>query len=513
MDKEIRYADFAAGLSHARSSDQDRQYGSSYLRSGPMESPHFLTALANQSHSAHGWNMTTQRSKECPRVLIVSHNPFSDIHNNGKLFGTLFGQWDHDKLAQLYLTTDVPTFSQCERFFQLHDIDMLRRMFFSSSPQGRQVSRLHLPAMQAYKQKIAHSSILAMARNNMSPLLRLTKDILWSIVGYKTRDLCAFIDDFRPQVVLFHSYSDVFAFSLVQWICHARDIPLIMLTTDDYLFGALTIDPFLWIRQTRTRRAYSRAVRHSHCVIVVSQKMSDEYSSRFGGNYVVLTNAIPTDTVVRYASMNATIRLLYAGNLSLNRWKVLALIGECLEELDKEDNLRGELSIYSVVAPRGRESSSLSRSPFCEFKGRLEPLVLRQAKIDSDILVHVEAFDRQNRSATRFSMSTKIPEYLASGRCIFAVGPGDVASMEYIAQHDLGVVAISDDRNTVKTALRRIMMDRSMRARYADRGIEIARERHNAGTIAEQVRRLLSGALDSREDNNLQSNPFRTASR
>jgi glycosyltransferase involved in cell wall biosynthesis len=241
--------------------------------------------------------------------------------------------------------------------------------------------------------------------------------------------------------------------------------------------------------------------------------MSDEYSSRFGGNYVVLTNAIPTDTVVRYASMNATIRLLYAGNLSLNRWKVLALIGECLEELDKEDNLRGELSIYSVVAPRGRESSSLSRSPFCEFKGRLEPLVLRQAKIDSDILVHVEAFDRQNRSATRFSMSTKIPEYLASGRCIFAVGPGDVASMEYIAQHDLGVVAISDDRNTVKTALRRIMMDRSMRARYADRGIEIARERHNAGTIAEQVRRLLSGALDSREDNNLQSNPFRTASR
>jgi len=431
-----------------------------------------------------------------PRVLIVSHNPFSHTHNNGKTFSAFFKGWSKENIAQLYLTTDVPDFTICEKFFQLNDVDILKRAFLNRQVQGRRVTYSDLSKMNSFKSKIRASLALKILRNNVSPLFQLAKDILWNIGGYKTKELKKFIDEFNPQVVFFHSYKDVYAFSLAKWIYKTNYIPLIILTTDDYVSGKFTLDPFFWIQLIRVRRAFKTAILASDCVVAIGEKMAAEYKSRFGGNYIVAMNAIDNLELPARRPLNGTVKFLYAGNLGLNRWKVLALIAECMKELHHEEGMNGELSIYSLIEPRAKELLLLNVPPFSSYKGALTTDELNNAKANSDVLVHVESFDKKNRHITRLSISTKISEYLASRRCIFAVGPEDVASMQYLVNYDLGVTVMSDNKTNIKAALKKLINDSKLRTSYADKGVEVARIRHDAGKTAMSIFQIISTAVN-----------------
>lgn len=62
----------------------------------------------------------------------------------------LFKAWESDKLAQLYLTTDVPDFTLCKRFYQINDFDMLKRLF-DKQIQGREIKNFDLHDVESKK--------------------------------------------------------------------------------------------------------------------------------------------------------------------------------------------------------------------------------------------------------------------------------------------------------------------------------------------------------------------------
>ena len=74
---------------------------------------------------------------------------------------------------------------------------------------------------------------------------------------------------------------------------------------------------------------------------------------------------------------------------------------------------------------------------------------LDRVKLESDALVHVESFKNKNRHITRLSISTKIPEYLASNKRILAIGPKGIASIDYLLQNDVAYVVQSLKRKDI----------------------------------------------------------------
>ena len=434
-----------------------------------------------------------QNKESMPRVLVIAHNPFSDTQNNGKTLTAFFKLWDPEKLAQLYLTTDVPDFSLCEKFFQINDFDVFKRLW-NKNIQGREIRDADVPAMQTKKQHITRKPALKVLRKNVSPLMRYLRDLMWQTAGYKTKDLMQFIDDFDPQIVFLACSNGVFAFALTKWICTRKKLPLIMQSGDDYVTGKFSLNPFYWLHLNRLQRAFQWACSYSTRIIAIGDKMVREYSARFGGSYFVAMNTSEPLNLPAYIPSNETIKFVYAGNLGLNRWKVLALIAECLKELGYEEGLKGELFVYSLIDPGKSATSALNNPPFSYYKGALNTAELAKVKAAADVLVHVEAFDRETRHITRLSISTKIPEYMASGRCILAVGPKDVASIEYLIEYDLGAISTSCDKKDIKDVVKTVMTDSGKRISYAQRGLEIAKERHDAEKVATSMVRLISNA-------------------
>jgi len=427
------------------------------------------------------------------RVLVISHNSFSDTQSNGKTLSAFFKNWDRENLAQLYFTASVPDFTVCQKYFRITDFDILKGIAFKGIHGGRIENERATNIV--YNKKGLKSFYFDLFNRYACYLFRLLRDVIWRFVGFESKMLTAFIDEFNPQVVFFQSSSGTFAFSIVKWVCQTRNIPLVMQTTDDYVTGKLTLSPFFWIHHFHLKKAYKWAVSYADCVIAIGDKMAHEYKIRFGGNYYVAMNSIQDPRLPAYVSGTEKIRFLYAGNLGLNRWKVLSLIAVCLEELYLEEKLFGELSIYSLIEPNNDVLNYLNVNCFSQFRGSLDTDDLNREKSLSDILVHVESFDTKSKHITRLSVSTKIPEYLISKRCILAVGPSDVASMEYLAKNDLAVIVNYNNKSKIKSALKKIIIDEQVRIKYSIIGFEHAILWHDADLTSKNIDNIISKAV------------------
>ena len=107
-------------------------------------------------------------------------------------------------------------------------------------------------------------------------------------------------------------------------------------------------------------------------------------------------------------------------------------------------------------------------------------------------MLHTEAFDPESVDAVRYSVSTKIADCLASGICLVAYGPREVASMAYLAEHEAAVVI--DGPDGLEAGLRAAFTDGALRQRTAESGLRLAAENHGAEKNRAEVKRILERA-------------------
>ena len=73
------------------------------------------------------------------------------------------------------------------------------------------------------------------------------------------------------------------------------------------------------------------------------------------------------------------------------------------------------------------------------------------------ILIHLESFDEKVSAYTRLSISTKIPEYLSMKKPILAIGPCNIASIEYLNTNQSAFVVDRQDEELLKNEINKIM--------------------------------------------------------
>ena len=108
---------------------------------------------------------------------------------------------------------------------------------------------------------------------------------------------------------------------------------------------------------------------------------------------------------------------------------------------------------------------------------------------ETDVLVHVESFDAYCKAKTSLSISTKIPEYLSSKRLILAIGPDDIASMEYLKN----VAYCINSENVITQGLIEIMQDEYLRDQLIDNAINLYNTKHNPNVVRIAFEEMING--------------------
>lgn len=432
------------------------------------------------------------------RVLIISHNPLSDTNNNGKTLASFFQDWPREKLAQFYLSIEPPSFTVCGNFYRITDFEVLRA-FLTGRPAVGTVyagpqdhpDTPQLPSGSTDAMGGGERRLRGMLRGVFAsrlPLAEWARDMIWRPRCYQSPEFLRWLRAVDPEVVFFQGSNYPFAYDVVRWVCAHCGAKLLLQLTDDYTFVTHPLLPLSWVHHARYMRRLRWALGMADHAYAIGPAMQEEYARRFGCSSIgVAANcvAISPYTAEPAVGEGQGMRLLYAGGVHIQRWRSLRLLGECLQALYAE-GYRAQLDIYTPRPLPDALRERLTLEPVMRCGGSLNPAQLSQKLAEANVLVMVEAFTRSARKVTRLSLSTKIPEYMAAGRCILAFGPPEVSSIRYIRAHDAGVVIESTERAAMLAALR-TLFDAERRQAAVLNALRVADQHHQQAGLRQRI--------------------------
>jgi glycosyltransferase involved in cell wall biosynthesis len=434
------------------------------------------------------------------RVLVVSHRAFNDKGGTGNTLAAFFKQWDPNALAELYFHAELPCGpmrSKCSRYYRITDFDVLRSVLgqyscgsaVDSEPRG-EASRERGTSPSVLQQRIYEFG------RKQHPSTMLLRDAIWGTARWRTCELSRWLEEFSPEVVFLVGGEYTFAYRVACYVAESRAVPLAVFLGDDVCcVSRFSLSPLFWLHKALIRRAMRHALGSAARLFSACDLMGEEYRRMFGVDSTTLPTSCGRIEPVPAWVARTPIELSYLGKVSLGRWSTLRRIGEALHDINALGQ-RAVLRIYSTERLEHRMVECLSIPGALEFMGGLDAVEVSQVLVKSDILVHVESMDKENRKLTRLSLSTKIPEYLASGRCILAAGPAEVASIRYIREHDAGMVVT--EMEALRGGLETLISSPELRKNYALNSVRLARQRHDSKIVTNLLETTLRNAISNK---------------
>ncbi len=422
-------------------------------------------------------------NNELPRVLVISSSTFSKTNNNGKTLSSFFSDYDADKIAQFSFSNGVGNFDVCRKYYILSLGNVLKKHGGSEKvlTESENEETVNVTENLGLKHKIFHRFSL-----KRYPFTAFLKNLLWEYADYSSA--MKWIEAFAPEIVFFQGFSMKYGYKFALEVCKKFNIPMILELTDDYTESLYKCSAFEKYNHSSYMKYFEEAMRYAVKTIVISPKMKKEYESRFEGNFTVMMNSVPVEKINSDKEQkNELTDFLYAGNVLLNRWKVLKEFALALNKV----NEKAVLSIYTPDALPEKILKEFGKVSNIHYGGSLTSEKLAERINLCSAVVHVESFDKLNRKITRLSLSTKIPEYMSSGTLIVAIGPSDISSMEYLCENKIAYCIFESDSDKICTAVKKLYSQDFDRQKYINSAFELCRSHHSIEKNAEIIKKLI----------------------
>jgi glycosyltransferase involved in cell wall biosynthesis len=436
-----------------------------------------------------------------PRVLVIDPVPFNRITNNGIVKSALFQGWPEDRLAQIDYSNIEPGFDVCRRYWKLTKTDILKSLV---GPGPR--AELTAPAALAGASADAAPAYGFEGRPALERRLSILPSAARLLIGEAvfrlpsvlSRSLRSWVADFRPDVI-FSITANAPMLRTVTLASRMGDVPVVPYFTDDWIRTLYRDGPLSTLLRRSLLRWFGECLRRSPVRLAVCEAMRTEYEARYGGDFRTVwppLDRAAADEVPPRPPDRRPVRLLYVGSLEPGRWRPLRAIGEALQAL-RAKGIEGELHIYAFPDEIRRYRRRLEIEPVLRVRGSAAPAETRRLQAEADVLVHIESFAAADREMTRYSLSTKIPQYLRAGGCLFGYGPGEIASIRYIEDAGAGVVVGKEDPALLRQSLQRVLADGELRLRSGRNALLAARTNHDRARMHEALRRAIIDAVGS----------------
>jgi glycosyltransferase involved in cell wall biosynthesis len=239
-------------------------------------------------------------------------------------------------------------------------------------------------------------------------------------------------------------------------------------------------------------RTVKRMEKRMRMGLTISKKMADHYKAEYGADYAVLMNCVDfpeSRTNVAYKEKNI-IKFVYAGGMPIGRHEQLIEVQNSILSFNSEHTtISATLIIYT--SNRDRNSySMLFDSKITEFRDYVPHENVGKVYEEADVLIYTESFEKSMVEYTKYSMSTKIPEYMSSGKPILCYAPETIAVYEYIKAEQTGICA--KNKTDLNEAVKVLVTSPEKRKYFGENGIETAKKNHSKNKAEAVLREVLA---------------------
>lgn len=392
----------------------------------------------------------------CPKTLIIEHPP---IHREGigKTLYSFFALWPKSHLYQVYTVRLPLDIALCNYFF-LDEWGMGRDCIITNYSTAEKIGDNDInkemnensfsvtKMVQRWVKHFAHTSLGIQCRN-----------YIFSKNKKRHKGLMEWIDSISPECIFYGIGELVSESEYVLEIARAKQIPLIIYISDDYLAKWYEgHDSSSYAKKIKD--TYDKLLKFSDMIVVISEKMLEKYKQLYPNSsyFIAQNSALKKEHVLKKKVRNSgktIIRLIYTGNIGLGRFNTLEKIGRSLQFINNNsDKYKVVLDVYTPTLPDGKIIDSLKRAGI-NYRGNATGDELDKVRFESDTLLMVESFDRIYKEILATALTTKTAEYLSYHRNILVVAPEYASSADYLKKNNAAVVI--NEINNLKGSLQK----------------------------------------------------------
>ncbi|MFL6519328.1 MAG: glycosyltransferase family 4 protein [Chthoniobacterales bacterium] len=262
-------------------------------------------------------------------------------------------------------------------------------------------------------------------------------------------------------------------------------IPFFLQVHDDFIFSARGIRS-----EAAAHDALRQAWQNADARFVICRPLGEEYCRRYGNqDYMVITDGVDRIADAPRRRAGQDLQIYFMGLFHLDYEPNLKVLLAAVAELQGEGT--GKLS---VVLRCGGVRPPLIKS--YENFVRILPFA-SEAEVQSDMeradLLYLPLpFGKKYELFVRYSLSTKMVTYVASGIPILYHGPPDAAVHNLLKAHDAALLCTEPTPDVLAEMLRVYINNKQMGTDSARNALELARRSFNLSEIREKF----WGAID-----------------
>lgn len=357
-------------------------------------------------------------------VLIISNNILGKNSNNGKTLYSIFKKFNSNEISQIYFSEEIKTINKNYKYYKISDQDMVKKTFLKNFL----FKRTHKQNTPNYNDNRIKSK---------GEFARIIREFFWKKKYWETQELNSFIKAIKPDILFFVAGDSNFSYKITKHLKIQTGAKLVIYITDDYFLPRINFNLFWWIRWLTRRKHFNWAKNNAELIYTISPFMRKRYSEKFNIESKTLANSTSHYDDLKRNQTNTLnkkkIKIVYAGGLHYGRFNSIIAFANSIKKLNQTGKIFIDVYTFDIINPKKMKGLE----QIITLKGGVDSKKLDDIYFKADFLLHVESFHKKHISQTRYSLSTKIPEYINARRTIIAVGPKNISSINFLEEISL----------------------------------------------------------------------------
>ncbi len=399
---------------------------------------------------------------------------------------SLLKDYCSENIANICIREEIPDSKICSRYFCISENKVLKSIFKRNIKTGYEV----IPEIQEDSEDLnIHKERYKQMQKKRRYSLLLARELVWKFGKWKTRELDEFLDSFKPDIILHSMEGYIHLNRIIQYAIKRTGAKAVGYIWDDnFTYKQHSNFGYKFYRFFQ-RMSLKKLASVTQEFFAITPKTKSEADEFFGIDSVLLTKPLNSVPKVSGSKPNNPLRMLYTGNLQIGRDRSLEKVSKGLNEVNR-DGVKIILDVYTNTYLDDEKMQKIC-SPFCKIHEPISQEEVLKLQKQADVLLFLEDIDGKDSKVARLSFSTKITDYLSSGKCIFAVGNSDIAPMQYFKDNNCALIASSEEE--IFQALENLTP--KIISSYAENAVKCGLENHNEKDIKKVFLETLSKAI------------------
>ena len=409
-----------------------------------------------------------------PKILFITINGWNNTTGTATIPSIIEG-YPSENVASIFIRPDLPNSPVCNLYYSISEADIIKSVFRKNVFPGNVVSCTNEEQreMENEQKKRAGLKKLPVSFGNY------IRDIIWKLGKWNNDKLKKFIDEFNPDVIAFPAEGIVSFLELCKTVVEYAQKPYVLFFWDDnFTYKSHGMSFY----RMRLRRKIGSFVKKSAGSFAITPKMAKECRDYFQIEPTLITKPVVANSLAEEKKRYSfPLKILYAGSLYIDRDKTINYLIKAIQEINVDFDYF-HLDIYTNTELTDSEKENYNIDRVVSLHPGVKKELIFELQEKADILLFVEAIKGRFKNSARLSFSTKITDYLSANRAIFAIGPKDIAPIEYLRDNDVAIIA--SDEKEIKEKLIWLTKQKDMVLKeYAERAYKFGMKNHSRQVI------------------------------